>query len=91
MRKTSNIDWVFWIQIQKREGFFKRFWKSRGSNGLDIQIYNWHISIGLPWLKEVVDKADANYPLEGINHFYKINESNRQGNKIHGRFRLITK
>jgi len=58
----NKVDWVFWVNVEKRE-WFKKFWKSRGSNCLDIQIFNWYISIALPWHKEVVRKADINHPL----------------------------
>lgn len=79
----SKIDWVFWIQIEKRD-WFKRFWKSRGSNCLNVQFFKWHISIGMPWLQHVVDKTDVNYLL-------KLNEHNREGVKRHGRIRFVKK
>jgi replicative DNA helicase len=40
---------------------------------------------------EIVDKADVNYPLGGINHFHKVNEANREGVKRHGRIRFVKK
>jgi hypothetical protein len=86
----GKIDWIFYIQIEKRD-WFKRFWKSRGSNCLNIQFFKWHISIGMPWLQDVVDKADVLYPLSGINHFHKTNEANREGVKRHGRIRFVRK
>jgi len=88
--KLEKVDWVFWVQIEKRD-WFKRFWKSRGSNSLNIQFFKWYISIGMPWLKEVIDKADVNYPLGGIKHFHKVNEVNREGVKRHGRIRFVRK
>jgi len=88
--KLGRIDWVFWVQIEKRD-WFKKIWKSRGSNSLNIQFFKWYISIGMPWLKEIVDKADVNYPLGGINHFHKVNEVNREGVKRHGRIRFVKK
>ncbi len=45
----------------------------------------------MPWLKEVIDKADVNYPLGGIKHFHKVNEVNREGVKRHGRIRFVRK
>jgi hypothetical protein len=86
---SQKIDWVFWITIQKREGWFKKFWKTRGSNAMEIQIYNYRISIGLPWHPEVIRKADVNYPMEGVNYMIKTNEQNRIGIKKWGRFRYI--
>ena len=70
----SRYPWVFWIRFEKRD-WFCNFWKSRGSNCLDIQIFKLHISIGMPWHKEVLRKADVNYPLEGLNHCRKANET----------------
>jgi len=40
--------------------------------------------------KEVVKKADINYPMEGINHIFKTNEQNKTGIKKFGRFRYIS-
>lgn len=85
----KKIDWVFWINIEKRKGWFNKFWYSRGANSLDIQILKYRILIGMPWLRSVIEKADINYPLEGIKHFEKVNESNRLGVKKLGRFRYI--
>jgi hypothetical protein len=85
----NKVDWIFWVSIEKRE-WFKNFWKSRGSNCVDIQIYNYHISIGLPWHKEVIRKADVNHPLEGITHIFRTNEQNRRRVEKWGRFRYIS-
>ena len=87
--KMKKVDWVFWVTIQKRKGWFKKFWKTRGSNCMEIQIYDYKISIGLPWHKDVVAKANQNYPLEGINHFHRVNKQNRIGIQKWGRFRFI--
>lgn len=77
----NTIDWVFWVQIEKRD-WFKRFWKSRGSNCLNIHIFKYHISIGMPWLPHIINNADELYPGEGINHLIKTNENNRLGKKF---------
>lgn len=87
--RVEKIDWVFWVFIEKRE-WFTNFWKSRGSNCLDIQIYNYHIGIGLPWHKEVIRKANVNHPMEGVNHMLNTNEQNRKGVEKWGRFRYIS-
>ena len=73
-KEVKNYPWVFYIRISKRN-WFSNFWKSRGSNCLDIQIYNLHISIGMPWHKEVLIKTNVNYPMEGLNHCRKANET----------------
>lgn len=87
--KVEKIDWVFWIVIEKRE-WFTNFWKSRGANAIDIQIYNYRIGIGLPWHKEVIRKADVNHPMEGINHMLRTNEEIRKAIRKWGRFRYIS-
>ena len=79
----SKTDWVFWIQIEKRD-WFKKLWKSRGANNLNIHFYGYHISIGMPWLKHVVESA-------GISHIKAANKANREGIKTHGRFRYVRK
>jgi hypothetical protein len=70
----SRYPWVFWIRFEKRD-WFCNFWKSRGSNCLDIHIFKLHISIGMPWHKEVLRKADVNHPLELLSHRRKVNET----------------
>ncbi len=70
----SSYPWVFWVRFEKRN-WFCNFWKSRGSNCLDIQIFKLRISIGMPWHKEVLRKASVNYPMEGLNHCRKTNET----------------
>ena len=70
----TSYPWVFWIRFETRD-WFTNFWKSRGSNCLDIQIYKLHISIGMPWHQEVLKKQKENYPLQGLNHCKEANES----------------
>jgi hypothetical protein len=79
----GRIDWVFWVQIEKRD-WFKKIWKSRGSNCLNFHFYGYHISIGMPWLKHVIDSTE---PLS----IEKTNLTNREGVKTHGRFRWVKK
>lgn len=79
--EISNMDWVFWIQIEKRD-WFKRFWKSRGANSLTVHFFKWHISIGMPWLQNAVNESS----LESIN---ETNRMNLEGVKNHGRFRIV--
>jgi hypothetical protein len=81
--KLEKVDWVFWVQIEKRD-WFKRFWKSRGSNSLNIQFFKWYISIGMPWLKHVIDSTE-------LSSIEKTNLANREGVKTHGRFRWVKK
>jgi hypothetical protein len=89
MESSKKVGWVFWFTVEKRKGWFKKFWKTRGSNYMEFQIYDWKITIGLPWHKDVIAKANQSYPLEGINHMLKTNEQNRIGIQKWGRFRFI--
>lgn len=73
-KEVKNYPQVFWIRIEKRD-WFQKFWKSRGSNCLDLQFLNLHISIGMPWHKLVLNKTKENYPLEGLDHCRKANET----------------
>lgn len=85
-KRTKRTDWVFWLQIERRD-WFRKVWKSRGSNNLNIHFYGYHISIGLPWLKDVIEYHER----EGSNEIERTNLMNREGVKTHGRFRFIKK
>jgi hypothetical protein len=80
----NRIDWVFWVQVEKKD-WFKKLWKSRGANNLNIHFYGYHISIGMPWLKHVIEQ----YKSENSNSIEITNYTNREGVKTHGRFRYI--
>jgi hypothetical protein len=83
--------WVFWLSFERRK-WFKRFWKSRGANSLDIQFFNLHISVGMPWNQHVLRGAVANYPLEGLDHFRKTNETFTKWHHIHiGSYNSVNK
>lgn len=69
--KTIKYPWVFWIRFEKRK-WFTHFWKMRGGNSMDIQFFNIHVSIGLPWhqvrLKYASeDKLNGFEPLKSTN------------------------
>jgi len=82
---NKTPSWVFWLQIEKRD-WFKNIWKSRGANSLTIHFYGYHISIGMPWLKNVIEYHERDNSLHQI---YKTNKANIEGIKTHGRFRYI--
>lgn len=44
--------WVFWFSISYRPKWFKKFWRTRGTNFIEYQIFFLKISIGRPWLHE---------------------------------------
>lgn len=60
-KELANYPWVFWIAIRWRPKWFKFYWKTRGANYIDIQWWKFHISIGRPWLKTVVDAHSRDY------------------------------
>lgn len=53
--ELSKCSWVFWFEIRYRPNWFSRFWKNRGANFKDYQIWKFHVSIGRPWLKAYED------------------------------------
>lgn len=69
-----NYPWVFYVRVKRRK-WFTNFWKSRGSNYLDLQFFNIHISIGMPWHKSVLENIEHNYPMDGLNHCKKTNDT----------------
>lgn len=70
-------DWVFWFNVQIRKDWFSFWWKTRGSNFMEIQVWIFKISIGLPWskiVKEYYLKQDGN-----LNKLDKVNIDNLKG------------
>jgi hypothetical protein len=45
--------WVFWFRINIRKNWFSYWYKTRGSNYIEFQIWIIKISIGLPWSENV--------------------------------------
>lgn len=73
--KKIKFPWVFWISIRKRD-WFKKFWKSRGANHLDIQFFKLYITIGLPWKQIVLKKAiEGNYNINGLKALKETNKT----------------
>lgn len=58
---NSKLPWVFWLNISIRRDWFKRFWKTRGANFLEMQAWIFKISIGMPWLQGPVSSTRKNY------------------------------
>jgi len=73
--------WVFWIRFEKRE-WFSNFWKARGSNCLDIQIFKIHVSIGMPWHKEALRYASED-TLNGYKPLISANKTFTKWYHIH--------
>lgn len=51
---SNPVPWVFYIDIKIRKNWFSYWWKTRGSNALEIQIWIFCITIGMPWHYSVV-------------------------------------
>lgn len=49
-----GFPWVFWISIDIRKNWFSYWYKSRGSNAIEFQVWIFRISIGRPWIKRVL-------------------------------------
>lgn len=77
--KTKKVKWVFWISFEKRN-WFNNIWHTRGSNYLDIQLFKIRVSIGMPWLKRVVESKIRDYGQDGM--LREINKAN-SGNLNH--------
>lgn len=69
-----KFPWVFWIRFEKRQ-WFSKLWKSRGANFMDIQIFNIHISIGMPWKKMYMNSNMRDY--RSLKHMKHTNSVNR--------------
>lgn len=52
--KAAKLPWVFWINISIRRKWFSKWWKTRGSNYVEYQLWIFRISIGRPWIQDVV-------------------------------------
>lgn len=66
--------WVFWFRISIRKDWFKYWWKTRGSNYIEFQVWILRISIGLPWHKNVKEYYLNQYG--NLNHLDKTNLDN---------------
>jgi hypothetical protein len=72
--KISTLPWVFWMHISIRRDWFSYWWKTRGSNFVEFQVWIFCISIGRPWLKKIVESNIRDYG--GVSQILKTNEAN---------------
>ena len=70
----TKVSWIFWINIRHKKWFTNTF-KTRGANFLEIHFYGHEISIGMPWMKQVVE-----YYAE-LNQLFIIEQTNNQNRK----------
>lgn len=61
--KNNNIDlkkfpWIFWLHISfyNPKKWFTPFWSTRGSNHYQLKCYCIEISIGRPWIEDVLKR-----------------------------------
>jgi len=59
--KTKNYPWVLRLSISIRKDWFSYWWKTRGSNYLEMQIWIFRINIGMPWLPYVLEGKIRDY------------------------------
>jgi hypothetical protein len=60
-QSVNNFPWVFWIHIKRRPQWFSYWWKTRGANYIEFQVWIFRISIGMPWLKYVLEGQLRDY------------------------------
>lgn len=69
----KKFPWVFWIRISIRKRWFAFFWKSRGANVFDIQIWIFNITIGIPWSTLPLESDFRDY--KTLKYAKKTNDS----------------
>jgi len=75
--KKLNHPFVFWLKISIRKTWFSYWWKTRGANFLEFQVWIFRISIGMPWYQGYLDSVKKDY-----GSLNTIEESNK-GNLKH--------
>ena len=74
MDKKSKFPWVFWLSISWRPNWFKYFWSTRGANFYELQIWKFKVSIGRPWILDVIHNYRKDYGT--LNHVRETNRLN---------------
>lgn len=74
MSNTSKLPWVFWISIRIRRKWFSYWWKTRGANFIEFQVWIFKITIGRPWHKDAVHRFRKDYGTH--NHIREVNRDN---------------
>lgn len=72
---NSKYPWVFYISVRKRS-WFKNFYKSRGANYIEFQIFKFVITIGMPW-----NSQNINYASKNPSWYHSMNARNESFNK----------
>lgn len=72
-KMNIKVPWVFYISIRQRE-WFSKFWKTRGANFIEFQLFRLQINIGLPWKKIVVISHLRDY--NSIKSILETNKAN---------------
>jgi hypothetical protein len=58
---TSKFPWVIWFKVSIRRKWFSYWWKTRGANFLELQVWIFKISIGMPWAADAVHRFRKDY------------------------------
>lgn len=72
--ELANYPWVFWLRISVRTKWFNNYWRTRGANHLEMQIWIFRISIGRPWVKMYLDAHSRDYG--SAKYVHKSNKEN---------------
>lgn len=70
----KKFPWVFWVNISIRKDWFSYWWKSRGSNCLNLQVWIFSISIGRPWINHVLEDKIKDFG--SLDSAKKVNDNN---------------
>lgn len=57
----KNFPWILHLKVEVRKDWFSKLWKTRGANYLELQVWIFKITIGMPWIKDVLADYLANY------------------------------
>ena len=54
MKDKIKFPWVLWFSISKRKQWFSYWWRTRGANYVEFQVWIFRITIGMPWINDVL-------------------------------------
>lgn len=72
--KKSKFAWVFWLSISVRKQWFSYWWRTRGANFSEYQIWIFRITVGRPWIQDYIHSIRKNY--SSLDHIRDTNREN---------------
>lgn len=72
--KTVDFPWVFWISFSYRPQWFSKWWRTRGANYVEYQVWLFRITIGRPWFDGAAFGSRRDYG--SYNQMRETNENN---------------